>query len=96
MSEINKQKNDKKLKLNFGREHIIIQRRYDALGALNDLFIAILFLVGSFFFLSNSLVENGTWLFIVGSAQLFVRPVLKLISLVHVQRVYNRNYKHVS
>ncbi len=83
-------KNSRNLNLYLGKEHIIIQRRYDALSALNDLFIAIWFLVGSFFFLSNSLVENGTWLFILGSAQLFIKPTLKLISLVHVQRVYKK------
>ncbi len=74
--------------LDLGQEHIIIQRRYEALGALNDFLIAVWFLVGSFLFLSESLVESGTWLFIVGSAQLLIKPALKLISLVHVSRVY--------
>ena len=59
------------LELDLGREHIVIQRRYEAIGAINDLLIAVWFLIGSFFFLSNSLVERGTWLFIAGSAQLF-------------------------
>ena len=75
--------------MNLGQEHIVIQRRYEALGALNDLLIAIWFLIGSFFFLSNSLVERGTWLFIVGSAQLLIKPALKLASLIHVSRVYH-------
>ena len=76
------------LELDLGREHIIIQRRYEAVGALNDLLIAIWFLIGSFFFLSNSLAERGTWLFIVGSAQLLIKPALKLASLIHVNHVY--------
>lgn len=71
-----------------GDEHIVIQRRYEAAGALNDLLIAVWFLLGSFFFLSQTLQENGTWLFIVGSAQLLIKPALKLASLVHVGRVY--------
>ncbi|MFL3649753.1 MAG: YrhK family protein [Pseudoalteromonas sp.] len=57
-----------------------IQRRYEALGAFNDFLIAVWFLIGSFFFLNDSLIESGTWLFIVGSAQLLIKPVLKLIS----------------
>ncbi|WP_165723007.1 MULTISPECIES: YrhK family protein [unclassified Pseudoalteromonas] len=71
--------------LDLGQEHITIQRRYEALGAFND------FLIGSFFFLNDSLIESGTWLFIAGSAQLLIKPVLKLISLVHVSRVFHSN-----
>lgn len=74
--------------VDLGKEHIIVQRRYEAVGAINDLLIAIWFLTGSFFFLSNSLVERGTWLFIVGSAQLLIKPLIKLSSLIHVKRVY--------
>lgn len=70
------------------QDHVIVQRRYEAVGALNDLLIAIWFLIGSFFFLSDSLVERGTWLFIVGSAQLLIKPTLKLASLMHVKYVY--------
>jgi hypothetical protein len=79
--------------LDLGQRHIIIQRRYEALGALNDLLIALLFLLGSFFFLYGSLVEDGTWLFIAGSALLLIKPVLKVASLVHVSRVFNEKDK---
>ncbi len=75
------------LDVDIGKQHIVIQRRYEALGAFNDLLIAIWFLVGSFLFLSESLVEGGTWLFIVGSAQLIIKPLIKLTSLIHVGRV---------
>lgn len=73
--------------LDFAQEHIVIQRRYEALGALNDLLIAVWFLIGSFFFLNDSLVQSGTWLFIVGSAQLIIKPLIKLTSLIHVNKV---------
>ncbi|MDP8162352.1 YrhK family protein [Pasteurella skyensis] len=79
------------MKLDLKQKHIIIQRRYEMLGAINDLFIAIWFLIGSFFFLSDSLVTSGTWLFIVGSAQLLIKPTLKIISLVHVKKVYEKH-----
>lgn len=62
------------LDVDIGKKHIVIQRRYEALGAFNDLLIAVWFLVGSFFFLNESLIESGTWLFIVGSAQLIIKP----------------------
>lgn len=81
----------KKLDLGVGQDHIVIQRRYDALGAVNDLLIAIWFLIGSSFFLKESLTTDGTWLFILGSAQLLIKPLIKLISLIHVGQVYNRS-----
>ena len=80
-----------KLDMDIGQRHIVIQRRYDALGAANDALIAIWFLIGSVFFLKESLTTDGTWLFIVGSAQLLIKPLIKLISLIHVGRVY-RSY----
>lgn len=81
----------KKLDVDIGKDHIVIQRRYDALGAFNDLLIAVWFLIGSFFFLKESLMTDGTWLFIAGSAQLLIKPLIKLISLIHVGRVYKRS-----
>ncbi|MEL0658104.1 YrhK family protein [Psychromonas arctica] len=81
------------MELDLGQKHIITQRRYEALGAINDFFIAVWFLIGSFFFLSDSLVESGTWLFIVGSAQLLIKPVLKLISLIHVKKIHDQKQK---
>ena len=81
-------KKDPQLEFDLGARHFVIQRRYEAAGAFNDLLIALWFLLGSFFFLSESLVENGTWLFIFGSAQLLIKPVLKLAGLVHVGRAY--------
>ena len=83
----------RELDVDLGHRHVVIQRRYEALGAVNDLLIAIWFLIGSIFFLNKSLVEGGTWLFIVGCIQLLIKPVLKLSSLVHVSRVYNSQYK---
>ena len=79
------------LDFDLGSEHVVIQRRYDAAGALNDFLIAVWFLIGSVFFLSDSLIESGTWLFIVGSAQLMIKPAIKLFGLVHTRRVYKKS-----
>ncbi len=80
-----------RLELDFGQEHVVIQRRYEAVGAFNDFLIAIWFFVGSCLFLYDQWMHIGTWLFIVGSAQFLVKPTLKLISLIHVKRVYDNN-----
>jgi len=82
------QRNGRELDIDIGNKHFAIQRRYEAFGAFNDLLIAIWFLIGSFFFLNDALIESGTWLFIVGSAQLLLKPSIKLTGLVHVSRVH--------
>lgn len=76
--------------INIWNHHLTIQRRYEAIGAFNDLLIATWFLVGSFFFLNDSLMESGTWLFIVGSTQFLIKPLVKLTSLIHLSRIYNK------
>ncbi len=86
------------LDLDIGNRHIVLQRRYEAIGAINDLFIAIWFLIGSIFFLYDSLMQNGTWLFIIGSAQFLIKPLIKLASLIHVSQIYKEEqeaYKKV-
>ena len=82
---------DQELDIDIGHHHWVIRRRYEALGALNDLLIAVWFLIGSAFFLDARLIESGTWLFIVGSAQLIIKPLIKLSSLVHTSRLVSRS-----
>ncbi|GAB2941143.1 YrhK family protein [Hafnia psychrotolerans] len=71
-------------------EHIVIQHRYEALGALNDVLIALWFLIGSIFFLYDLLMIDGTWLFIAGSAQLMMKPAIKLAGLIHIRSIYRK------
>lgn len=84
----------RKTEIDLGAEHIVIERRYRALGALNDLLIAITFLIGSFFFFFDKLMTDGTWLFVTGSLLLLLRPAITLLELVHVKRVYGRSSPH--
>lgn len=83
-------KSSTRLEFNLGHEHFIIQQRYAFFSSLNDLLIAIWFLIGSFFFLSDQLVTSGTWLFIVGSAQLVIKPMINLAGLVHIRQIRAR------
>ncbi|OON40253.1 hypothetical protein BTJ39_10190 [Izhakiella australiensis] len=77
--------------LTFGPQHVIIRHRYKALGAVNDLLIAVWFLIGSMFFFSETLMESGTWLFVAGSIQLILKPAITLSKLIHVRRLYRRS-----
>lgn len=65
-----------------------VHETYEWLHIANDAVAALLFLVGSVFFLYSSLEKTGTWLFICGSAQMTVGPMIRIANKLHV-----RNYK---
>lgn len=71
----------------FGHEELVIRRRYEVLSIANDLLIGVWFAVGSGLFFSPALTTTGTWLFLLGSVQLLVRPVIRLVRNLHLQRV---------
>lgn len=79
--------NSDPLHINYDNLRIIIKERYDALNALNDILIAMWFLIGSFFFLDSDLTVDGTWLFILGSMQMLIRPIIELSRLIHIRRI---------
>jgi hypothetical protein len=77
-----------------GRE-ITIRDRYETASIVNDALIALEFLVGSFFFfegLPSSAKDVGVWLFVVGSAQLAVRPAIRLSRRFTLRRLAGRRY----
>ncbi|WP_438970840.1 YrhK family protein [Methylophaga sp.] len=78
--------NDNPLTLTMGHEQLVIRRRYEVLSILNDFLIALWFLLGSIFFLYPELEKTAIWFFIVGSVQFLIRPMLRLASLIHLQK----------
>ncbi|WP_308202698.1 YrhK family protein [Curtobacterium flaccumfaciens] len=48
-------------------------------------------MVGSVLFFSESTTTAGTWLFLIGSIQLLVRPVIRLSRRLHLGRVGRGN-----
>ncbi|WP_428945510.1 YrhK family protein [Pantoea sp. FN060301] len=80
-----------KTKIDLGSDRIVIEKRYRALSALNDLLIGIWFLAGSILFFYDSLMTVGTWFFVAGSVELIFRPVIKLTELIHVKRFSSRD-----
>ena len=85
------------LDLPFTRDEIVLRQRYEVASILNDLLIAIWFIVGSVLFFSESTTTAGTWLFLVGSIQLAVRPAIRLSRRVHLtRRAGRRKARHES
>lgn len=74
--------------LHIGDEELVIRKRYEVLSITNDLMIAIWFIVGSFLFFSESTTYAGTWLFVIGSIQLGIRPVIRLRRHFHLRRYH--------
>ena len=60
---------------------------YEWAHVANDAVTALLFLVGSIFFLYDSLKEWGIWLFIIGSAQMMVGPIIRTFNKIYVRRI---------
>ena len=78
---------DDPLTLTLGREELIIRRRYETLSIFNDVLIALWFLVGSILFLYPSQERLAIWMFILGSVQFLVRPAIRLVRHLHLQRI---------
>lgn len=70
-----------------GREELVIRRRYEVASVVNDILVALWFLVGSILFFSEATTYAGTWLFVVGSVELMIRPMIRLARHVHLQRI---------
>lgn len=78
---------DSKLTLRAGDRALVVRNRYKALATANDFLTGLWFLVGSILFLSESTKTLGTAFFIAGSAELLIRPAIKLVRDLHVKRI---------
>ncbi len=72
--------------LHIGPEELVIRNRYEVLSIMDDILIAVFFIVGSVLFFSTSTETAGVWLFLLGSVAMLVRPLLQLSRRVHLQR----------
>ncbi|GAA1201391.1 YrhK family protein [Prauserella alba] len=74
------------LHIRIGDEELLIRRRYEVASIVNDLLIALWFTIGSVLFFSDSTEYAGTWLFLIGSVQLMIRPAIRLRRRIHLRR----------
>lgn len=75
------------LTFHIGREELVVRRRYEVLSIVNDILVALWFTVGSVLFFSDATTTAGTWLFLVGSVELMIRPLIRLSRRVHLGRM---------
>ncbi|MBU2753857.1 hypothetical protein HFU84_07155 [Acidithiobacillus sp. CV18-2] len=84
---------ENELDLHLGKnDELVINQRYETLSIVNDFLIGVLFLVGSVFFFYASTENAGVWLFVIGSAQLLIRPTIRLAHNVHLKRIGGKRW----
>jgi hypothetical protein blinB_11261 len=76
------------LTIRIGPQELVIRRRYEAASIVNDVLIGLWFLIGSVFFFFESLTRAGTVLFVIGSVEMLIRPVVRLARHLHLQRLH--------
>ncbi len=77
---------DRDLLIRIGHDELLIRRRYETLSIINDILAGIMFVVGSVLFFFPSTVIAGTWLFVVGSVSMLLRPTIRLTRRFHLIR----------
>ncbi|MCI2774343.1 YrhK family protein [Staphylococcus petrasii] len=68
---------------------------YKALYQINDIVLGLIFLVGSFLFFSDTTVFIGTVLFVIGSIQMMIRPLISFIHDLKLSRYYKHKYREL-
>lgn len=82
---------DRDLTIHIGHDELVIRRRYETASIANDVLTGLLFLVGSALFFSDSTTTAATWLFVVGSVLMLVRPVIRLTRRVHLTGIHRED-----
>lgn len=75
------------LRLAVGNKVIVIDDRYETASIVNDVLIAVSFIVGSALFFSETTHTAATVLFLIGSVQFLARPAIRLARRVHLRRL---------
>lgn len=79
---------DRPLVLRIGREELTIRTRYEVASIINDILIGGWFLVGSILFFYPARNDLAIWLFVIGSVEMLIRPVIRLARRLHLQRLH--------
>lgn len=91
--ERNSQSNDWTFTL--GHEELVIHQRYEVLSIVNDFMLGVWFTVGSFcFFFEGTPKTIGVWLFVIGSVQLLIRPMIRLHRYIYFKRLPDTNHDY--
>lgn len=79
--------NGRTVTLHLGHDELVIRRKWETASIVNDVLVALWFVIGSVLFFWESTTTAATWFFLVGSLQFLARPVIRLSRRVHLQRI---------
>lgn len=79
--------NKKSVEVRLGKYGLFFNKNYRYIFIFNEILLGIEFSVGSVFFLFESTKTAGIILFIIGSVQLLIRPILKILHAVTISDV---------
>ncbi len=71
--------------LTLGNQELVLRQRYELLSIINDIGIFIFFTVGSVAFYWHELFNVGVTLFVIGSVQLGIRPLIRLTRRIQLR-----------
>ena len=71
--------------LTLGNQELVLRQRFELLSIINDIGIFIFFTVGSVAFYWHELFNVGVTLFVIGSVQLGIRPLIRLARRIQLR-----------
>ena len=86
MGQPQEDRSDETMRMRVGHDELVINNKYETMSIANDALIAVFFLVGSVLFYFESLHMAATTLFLLGSIDFALRPVIRIARRTHLQR----------
>lgn len=75
------------LTIHIGHDELVIRQRYEVLSIANDILVGLWFIVGSILFFFASTGTLAIWLFLIGSIEMVIRPMIRLARKVHLAKL---------
>ncbi|SHM99175.1 YrhK family protein [Gracilibacillus kekensis] len=101
MTQVNKKHNDQSVRNHSREGYVNCQMKkhsrfykhiYNVIYTVNDIIIAIWFIIGSILFYFESIKTYGVTLFVLASFQLLIKPTIRLIHEVRAKKHYGEEY----
>lgn len=83
----NNENNHSEIDISSKNHELIIRNRYKFYYNINDVLIAVWFIIGSVLFFWQETETIAIWFFLLGSIELLVRPLMRIFSEIHLKNI---------
>lgn len=83
----NNENNHSEIDIISKNHELIIRNRYKFYYNVNDVLIAVWFIIGSVLFFWKETETIAIWFFLLGSIELLVRPLMRIFSEIHLKNI---------